>query len=146
MVESSALQLVFTAAKTQELALTQLSDHLLSMGYKGVTPSVLSFLSALDCGANYASDIARNLGVSRQMVAKTVRELTDKGFLCVIQDAGRQKPIEFTLEGEQLIANARLWLSNVDTRAQHQLGENRLRSLAEGLSEVNQLLGNIEKE
>ena len=91
MVESHALKLVMAASSVTEQISHYLSENLQSMGYTGASTSVLQFLSALDCGINYASEIARTLKVSRQMVAKTVKQLSALGYLQQIEGQGKQK-------------------------------------------------------
>ena len=75
---------------------------------------MLHFLSTLDCGINYGSEIARRLKVSRQMVAKTVRELCRAGYLEQAEGVGKQKQILFTEKGERLMSTARLALADLD--------------------------------
>ncbi|NER80034.1 MAG: MarR family transcriptional regulator [Leptolyngbya sp. SIO1D8] len=114
MVESQSLQLVFGAAKVHETVTRYLSHALKAKGYEATTPTVLNFLSALECGVNYGSEIARNLGISRQMVAKTVKELCRVGYLEQVDGKGKQKQILFTELGECLVADARQLLAELD--------------------------------
>ena len=81
MVESKTLPLVQSCSSLADAVAFYLSFKLDEMGYVSITPSLLSFLSVLECGINYGSEIARTLGVSRQMVAKTVKELCRLGYL-----------------------------------------------------------------
>jgi len=113
MVDSWTLQLILGASDIRELASTHLCTKLRDKGFV-ITPASLNFLSTLECGINYASEIARNIGVSRQMVAKTVKELCNKGYLEQVESTGKQKQIVFTEKGELLIAESRKILSNID--------------------------------
>ena len=92
LVESRALQLIQNASRLHDASAWYLSKRLVDMGHTSVTPSLLSFLGVLECGVNYASEIARTLGVTRQMVAKTVKELCRLGYLEQLDGAGKQKP------------------------------------------------------
>ena len=114
MVESQSLQLTQSTSQLNDVVVKYLSQRLIEKGYISLTPSLLSFLSILECGINYGSEIARNLGVTRQMVAKTVKELCHSGYLEQIESVGKQKEIHFTEAGEQLMSDARLLLSEVD--------------------------------
>ena len=114
MVESQSLQLTQSTSQLNDVVVKYLSQRLIEKGYISLTPSLLSFLSILECGINYGSEIARNLGVTRQMVAKTVKELCHSGYLEQIDGVGKQKEIHFTEAGEQLMSDARLLLSEVD--------------------------------
>ncbi|MCV6825784.1 MULTISPECIES: MarR family winged helix-turn-helix transcriptional regulator [Halocynthiibacter] len=84
----------------------------------GLTQSQLSFLSALDCGPNSASQIANDLGITRQAVHKTVKELEVLGWLNSEADPIRrnQRIITFTDEGERLMSEARALFEQLDER------------------------------
>ena len=114
MVESRSLQLIQSAQRLNDVITQYLSKRLVEKGYGSLTPSLLSFLSVLECGVNYGSEIARNLDVTRQMVAKTVKQLCKLGYLEQIDGAGKQKEIHFTVTGECLISDARQLLSELD--------------------------------
>lgn len=113
-MESQSLKLIQSASRLNDVITKYLSERLVEKGYTSLTPSLLSFLSILECGVNYGSEIARNLGVTRQMVAKTVKELCRLGYLEQIDSAGKQKEIHFTENGEYLMSDARQLLSEVD--------------------------------
>lgn len=114
MVESQSLQLIQSAQKLNDVITQYLSQRLVEKGYESLTPSLLSFLSILECGVNYGSEIARNLDVTRQMVAKTVKQLCQLGYLEQIGGTGKQKEIHFTVTGEYLISDARQLLVELD--------------------------------
>ncbi|WP_404361573.1 MarR family winged helix-turn-helix transcriptional regulator [Methylotuvimicrobium sp. KM1] len=114
LVESQSLQLIQSASRLNDVITKYLSQRLVEKGYASLTPSLLSFLSILECGVNYGSEIARNLGVTRQMVAKTVKELCHLGYLEQIDSTGKQKEIHFTETGEYLMSDARQLLAEVD--------------------------------
>lgn len=125
---------------SRSLALTQamggfqarISDWLLlklqKQGFEQLTASSLGFLGALDCGQNHGSNLARVLGISRQAVHKTVRELEGYGWLYTRPDAklGNQKVIVFTGEGERMMAVARQYFADMDAALLSQFGDNCL--------------------
>ena len=114
MVESLSLQLVFSAASLHGQITQMLVEHLQAKGFDAVTASSLNFLGTLECGVNYGSEIARRTGVSRQMVAKTVKEMCRVGYLEQKDGKGKQKEILFTQHGENLMAEARKFLFKMD--------------------------------
>ena len=123
IVESQSLQLVFGAAKMNDKIFQYLSKTLKEKGYPSVTPSALNFLSTLECGINYGSEIARSLGISRQMVAKTVKELCRVGYLEQLDGKGKQKQILFTELGEHLMADSRQLLAELDDTLSATMGQ-----------------------
>lgn len=116
MVESQSLTLVFLLGEVNEKLLARLAEDLAARGHARVTASALGFLGQLDCGINHAAGIAERLGVSRQMVAKTVAEMERAGWLKQDTDPQRRnrKVIRFTPEGERLMADARQTLADLD--------------------------------
>ena len=113
-MESQSLQLIQSASRLNDVITKHLSQRLVEKGYTSLTPSLLSFLGILECGVNYGSEIARTLGVTRQMVAKTVKDLCRLGYLEQIDGTGKQKEIHFTEMGEHLMSDARQLLAEVD--------------------------------
>jgi DNA-binding MarR family transcriptional regulator len=114
MADSQSLRLLFAASDLHDQFTEYVAEHLRLKGADDIPPSMLHFLSALDCGINYGSEIARRLKVSRQMVAKTVKELCQAGYLEQAEGVGKQKQILFTEKGENLISTARLALADLD--------------------------------
>lgn len=141
MVDSYSLQLVLGSSSIYDLASQHLTQYLTNQGYQSITPSLLHFLSALECGVNYGSEIARNLGVSRQMVAKTVKELCNTGYLEQTEGKGKQKNILFTERGEQLMADTRACLLDMDAILIEKFGEEGLTKLTSMLTEAQSFIG-----
>ncbi|GHB60580.1 hypothetical protein GCM10008107_07280 [Psychrosphaera saromensis] len=143
MAESQTLQLVLGAGQVNDSIFQYLANTLKDKGYKFASPSALSFLSTLECGVNYASDIARNLGVSRQMVAKTVKELCSAGYLDQVDDIGKQKKIIFTTNGEVLISDARQLLADIDKALENKLAVDTVSSTLTSLNMIQKLVNQL---
>jgi len=127
MVDSQSLRLALATAAVRDRITEYVAMKLVEKGYEDVSPATLNFLSALDCGVNYGSEIARSLKVSRQMVAKTVRDLCEAGYLEQVEGRGRQKQILFTKEGERLMSEVRKILAQLDKLLIKQTGEAALK-------------------
>lgn len=143
MVESQTLKLVMAASTITEQISHYLSQSLQNMGYVGASTSVLQFLSTLDCGINYGSEIARTLKVSRQMVAKTVKQLSALGYLEQIEGPGKQKQIVFTQQGELLMADSRKLLAQLDGKFANTGDENAWPLLIEQLNQLSNIMTEI---
>jgi len=139
MTDSQTLKLVLGAAEIHDLTSKYLCSKLMDRGFV-VTPKSLNFLSTLECGVNYASEIARNIGVSRQMTAKTVKELCNKGYLEQIEGAGKQKQILFTKKGELLMSESRQLLADIDEILVSQLKSKSLDTTIETMKAIKKLL------
>jgi len=114
MVESPSLQIFLNTGSIHLNIARLLAQKLETRGYKDITPPILQFLGAMECGPNYAADIARYLNISRQMAGKTVRELSNLGYLEQRKGKGRQKEILFTDKGQKLISDTRASLLEMD--------------------------------
>jgi DNA-binding MarR family transcriptional regulator len=140
MVDSRSLQLATLSAAVRERVVQRVADGLRVDGFHDVSPSTLEFLDALACGVNVASEIARSLGVSRQMVAKTVKDLCQMEYLAQLEGKGRQKRIVFTPRGEMLMARVRQRLRDLDTVIDAQIGSRRLDDALASLDALVRLL------
>lgn len=140
MVESRSLALVFATADVHERIVSRAAQHLQEKGYQDLSPAVLEFLGTLDCGVNVASDVARALGVSRQMVGKTVTQLSRAGYLQQREATGRQKHIVFTDRGERMMADVRAFLAELDRELDDYLGTDTLARTLRALLAIDGLL------
>ena len=127
-MDSNSLALLLATGEFQTRLTTWLLDRLHKDGFGTLTASQLSFLGGLDCGQNYASELARGLGITRQAVHKTVRDLEQCGWLATKPDEhlGNQRVIVFTTEGERMMAAARLHFLELDTSLEQEFGANLL--------------------
>jgi DNA-binding MarR family transcriptional regulator len=140
MVDSQSLQLVLATAQVHEKISLYLAVSLKKKGYKFASPTVLNFLSTLECGINYGSEIARTLGVSRQMVAKTVKELCNANYLEQREGVGKQKQIIFTKTGELLMSDTRRLLAGIDGVLDKEMGEIQLKATVSNLENIQKLI------
>jgi DNA-binding MarR family transcriptional regulator len=140
MIDSQALQLVLGASQVNDSISQYLSNSLKNKGYKFATPTALNFLSSLECGINYGSEIARNINVSRQMVAKTVKGLCLAGYLEQLDDVGKQKKIIFTETGELLMSEARQLLADIDKKLTAQLSGKSISTTIHSLNQIQKLM------
>jgi DNA-binding MarR family transcriptional regulator len=118
MADSRSLKLVHLTSNFERRVQKWLVDLLHTRGFIDLTQSQLSFLGALDCGPNSASQIATSLGITRQAVHKTVKELEIRGWLTSEADPIRrnQRIITFTDEGERMMSEARALFKKLDDR------------------------------
>jgi len=144
MIDSQSLKLIFGAVEMNDKISHYLSNGLKKKGYKAATASVLNFLGTLECGVNYGSEIARSLGVSRQMVAKTVKELCRIGYLVQVEGSGKQKQILFTELGEQLMSDSRLLLAELDAILCTTIGQVVLQETIDRINNIQSLVPQIE--
>jgi len=77
-------------------------------------------------------------------VAKTVKELCRIGYLEQAEGVGRQKQILFTKLGEQLMADSRLLLAELDNELFDALGEAGVKETINRLDKVQELVAQIE--
>jgi DNA-binding MarR family transcriptional regulator len=140
MADSQSLRIAFASASLHDQFVAYVSEYLRLQGFGTISPSILNFLCALDCGINYSAEIARRLKVSRQMVTKTVKELCRVGYLEQIEGVGQQKHILFTEQGERLISTARLALAALDQIFIESFGKSQVEEAALQLEAFKVLL------
>lgn len=135
LADSHALSLTQAMGAWLDRTSVWLLEKLERDGFAKLTGSQLAFLGALDCGPNHASNLARGLGISRQAVYKTVRELERAGWLTTEPDEkiGNQRVITFTIEGERMMAAARQHFSNLDKALLNEFGEASLKQMGQFL-------------
>lgn len=100
--------------------------HLMSRrGHADLTPAHIAFLANLDCGETHASAIARRMGISRQAVYRTTRELQKLRILSLVDDPlkGNQKMVRMSPHGAQVVRDARACLAQVENTLRQRIGE-----------------------
>lgn len=101
-------------------------------GHSEFTVAHLMFLANLDCGVTHAALVAKRLGVTRQAVYRTTRELQDLDVLALESDPQRrnQKIIRMTSRGFKVVSVARECLDAVETAIRDRLGQRDFDRLA----------------
>jgi DNA-binding MarR family transcriptional regulator len=131
LVDSHSLALTLATETFRGRMVGWLLTQLKKDGFEGLKANQLTFLGSLDCGENFAAGLARTLGISRQAVHKTIRELEGAGWLETRPDdkLGNQRVIVFTEEGERMMTRAREYFLVLDTLLLQQYGEGILADL-----------------
>lgn len=93
-------------------------------GYVRLSEAQLSLLANLQCGSTYASAVATQMGISRQAIYRTTKELQETGLLVLEEDTERrnQKVISMTPRGMALATDARIVLEQVETALAARIG------------------------
>lgn len=104
-------------------------------GHTYLTPSHIMLLGNLDCGTTYASAAAARLGISRQAVYRTVRELEEMDILRLenATDRRNQKEIVMTDAGKALANDARAALAEIEATLADRIGAESSRALRQAL-------------
>lgn len=144
MVESLSLQIFLNTGSIHLNIARLLAQKLETRGYKDITPPILQFLGAMECGPNYAADIARYLNISRQMAGKTVKELSNLGYLEQRKGKGRQKEIVFTDKGQMLISDTRASLLEMDKHLKNKNKDDQLDKIIPMMEDLDSLLKNAQ--
>ena len=94
-------------------------------GHAEFTVAHLMFLANLDCGVTHAALVARRLGITRQAVYRTTRELQNLGVLSLESDPQRrnQKVIGMTPRGLKVVSVARSCLDAVEAAIRDRIGQ-----------------------
>ncbi len=133
--ESRSLRIAGALARAHGQILEAVAEDVSGAGFDGITVAHVTFIGALDCGLTQSSEVARRLGISRQAVHKTARELVAQGVIELKENParGNQKIIAFTARGEALVSTMRKVLKRMDGALKTRLG-------AGGLNQLEHLL------
>ncbi|MEN8832782.1 MAG: MarR family winged helix-turn-helix transcriptional regulator [Pacificibacter sp.] len=136
LVDSHALSFTQAADSFRDRMVHWLLSRLHDDGFPELKSGQLTFLGSLDCGANFAAELARRLRISRQAVHKTVKDLEAAGWLTTQPDAelGNQRVIVFTDEGERMMACARAHFLTLDTQLMQTFGAEKLAAVRDVLN------------
>lgn len=138
LVASESLALVRELSALEARMIGWLLTALHDEGFDTLTETQLVFLGELDCGVNHAAELARRLGVTRQAIHKSVRDLSALGWLETADhpELGNQRVILFTREGERLMACAREKFANLDRLLARDLEAGALTQLTQTLAKL----------
>jgi len=106
-------------------------------GHEDLTDAHLTFFCSLNCGLTHASEVARRMGITRQAVYKTTKELQRVGVLELLDDQadGRQKVISMTPQGERIAIDARECLDLVEAQLIQRIGKQNFDALRQILKQ-----------
>lgn len=115
--------------------LRDLVERLRARGHASVSAPHLVLFGNLDCGATHAARIAQRMGVSRQAISKTLRELQDLGFVSLEDDPKRrnQKLVVMTDRGMRLATDAREELAAIEGALAERIGADAMQALRRAL-------------
>ncbi|PZQ60700.1 MAG: MarR family transcriptional regulator [Phenylobacterium zucineum] len=113
-----------------------LQNYLRSRGWPEVTRPQSMVMTHIVLGVNRPSDIARNMGVSRQAIHTTINQMVDLGIVVLSDDPtnGRVKIVTPTNLGETMRADAQQAMFVQAEELAQRLGEADLRKLTEILN------------
>lgn len=119
--------------------LARLAQH----GYTDVTPGHLNVLRHLDPGGLRVGQLARDAGLTKQAVSKTVEGLVARGYLKMETDPedARARWVRYTARGRQLVAASVEEIAGVEARWQRELGAAGHAALRDGLRRLLRLYG-----
>ena len=112
-----------------------LKSGLASAGFSDVTDSQLSVFANLDCGATSASEVARRMGLSRQGISRTLRDL-EAAELVTLEPSptnSKQKNIVMSERGMALANAARQSLSQTEAALAKKIGPKKMAAFRETL-------------
>lgn len=111
---SLSLPIAQAASELTDHIMARLCQELSTLGYTAITPSSLLFLSKLNCGNGIASELARDLGVSRQRIAKTVSDMKKVDYVRQQEGIGKRKVLSLTARGAEVTQHARRLFAELD--------------------------------
>jgi DNA-binding MarR family transcriptional regulator len=113
-----------------------LQNYLRSRGWPEVTRPQSMVMAHIVLGVNRPSDIARNMGVSRQAIHATINQMVELGMVVLADDPtnGRVKIVTPTNLGETMRADAQQAMMIQMEELSRRIGEADLKRLGEILN------------
>lgn len=112
-----------------------LQASLKERGWQSISRSQSILLANIALGIRRPSDIARNLGVTRQAVSKMLQEMAEAGLIITEADPedGRAQLVNFSEKSLQLRADALDILAQLEARLGSTIGDKSLKTLRAAL-------------
>jgi DNA-binding MarR family transcriptional regulator len=112
--------------------------ELAAQGYPDVRPVHEFAIRAIDAGAGSASDLGRQLGVSKQAAAKTIAVIEERGYVAGEPDPadGRRRRLTVTRKGKALMRAGEKIFDDLRVSWAEQLGAERLDDVEAALLEL----------
>lgn len=116
----------------------QVQEELDRLGHPRIRPVHEFALRAVAGGATTTSDLARQLGVSKQAAAKTVSSLLERGYLDRAADDGdsRRKPLVVTARGTELLETGQRLIDELRAQWAARIGETELDEIQSRLRDL----------
>jgi DNA-binding MarR family transcriptional regulator len=115
-----------------------LQDNLEAQGYRRTSRAMAFVMFNIAQGEHRASNIARNLGISRQAVGQMLTELKNRNVIAVSEDPGnrRSRIVDFTSEFAEEGAACAEILTKLDADVSACVGNGDFRAMERALSKV----------
>lgn len=129
-----------------DLMTAEVRSELAQHGHAGTTSSHHYAMEAIDRGATDASALGRELGISRQAAAKTIRSLEQLGYVHRGADAddARRRPLEVTARGHEMTALGAAAYERIRLRLEASAGALRMETVEQVLRSIPELIGAAE--
>ncbi|GIJ43713.1 MarR family transcriptional regulator [Virgisporangium aliadipatigenens] len=127
-----ALLLLGSYRKLVDAAVRELADR----GHDDVRPSLHYAMSAIDLGAESASELGRALSVSKQAAAKTIAVLVQRGWVAVEDDTAdrRRRRLRVTDLGHRVMREGEAIFDDLRKAWAERIGDDELARLEELLT------------
>jgi DNA-binding MarR family transcriptional regulator len=113
-----------------------LQNYLRKQGWPEVTRPQSMVMNNVVMGVRKPSDIARNLGVSRQAIHTTIRQMIDLGMLELVDDPedGRSKVVAIGETGARMRESAQTAMLLLAEVLEHRIGKENVDQLKAALA------------
>lgn len=112
-----------------------LQNHLRAKGWPEVTRPQSMLMANLALGLHRPSDIARNLGLSRQAIHATIGQMVGKGVVELLDDPddGRMKLVVLNARGEAMRRDAQAAMTVMVDALSRRIGARKVAQLRDAL-------------
>lgn len=114
-----------------------LQNYMQARGWPAVTRPQSMVMANIVLGVTRPSEIARNMGVSRQAIHATIGQMVDLGMVALVDDPtnGRVKVVELTPLGQTMRGDAQAAMAIMGDELGRRLGKAQALAMARLLNE-----------
>lgn len=140
MGQSSGAELALLLLGGFHSMVDEVHAELAKRGHDGVRPVHEFALRALDAGADTASELGRQLAVTKQAAAQTIAALEEFGYVDRTPDPSdaRRKRVRVTPRGRELMTVGGALFDDVRNRWAARIGPEQLENLESQLARLNE--------
>ena len=112
-----------------------LQNSLRRAGYSGVSRTKSMIMVNISDGITRPSDLAHNIGISRQAIQQTLAEMEREGLISLVVDPndGRAKIVKFSRRGTGIGKAARKALAEIEAELGRRIGVRAMNNLKKAL-------------
>ncbi len=137
------MSLCFLSMETSKVFNKRILESLEKSGFEGLSEAlIVLFPYIYEEQIITSAKLAKKVGYSRQAMHKNIKKLVDFEYIILVSHNEKEKSIELTPKGLELINKANEYISNVEKDLSNLIGQKELTKYKETQSKIYEYLEN----